>query len=51
MARREESSAGFKIAEKKVVPVVPQHPDDFEMLRKDLATMKCEELLYRTWDI
>jgi hypothetical protein len=51
MARRGESSAGFRITEKRVVPVVPQHPGDFEMLRKDLATMKCEELLYRNWDI
>ena len=51
MARGGESSAGNRITEKKVVPVVPQHPGDFEMLRSDLATMQCEELLYRNWDI
>ena len=51
MARGGESAAGNRITEKKVIPVVPQHPGDFEMLRCDLATMQCEELLYRNWDI
>ena len=34
-----------------MVPVVPQHPGDFEELRTDLTTIGCEELLYRVWDL
>ena len=48
MARRE---TGSKIPEKRIVPDIPQHSEDFDELLKDLEKMGCLGLFGKVWDV